>query len=88
VGTLSFGGVAFQCFSDDHSPPHVYASYAGVEVIVELLRGGGVALANRRDRLKPPNAKRNDVRRVLRAAKLHEGELRKLWEKTHGTRAD
>lgn len=54
------------------------------EIIVDLLEDGNVALAKRKDAVRPPNAKRSDVKRILRSAAEHFDELVQLWEKTHG----
>ncbi|GGA63567.1 hypothetical protein GCM10011507_13980 [Edaphobacter acidisoli] len=53
------------------------------EVIVDLLEDGNVALANRRDAIRPANAKRSDVKKILRSAAEHFDDLVALWEKTH-----
>jgi hypothetical protein len=55
-----------------------------VEVIVDLRVDGNVSLADRPDCLRPPNAKRSDVRAILRAAADHFDELVLLWERMHG----
>lgn len=54
------------------------------EVIVDLLEDANVALANRRDAIRPANAKRSDVKKILRSAATHFDDLVALWEKTHG----
>jgi hypothetical protein len=86
VGSKTFDGVWFISFSLDHAPPHVHGSYAETTVIVDLLADGTVAQSGRRDAVKPPNAKRSDVRRILNVAGDHAAELVQLWEKTHGGR--
>jgi hypothetical protein len=58
--------VWFISFSLDHAPPHVHGSYAETTVIVDLLADGTVAKSDRRDAVKPANAKISDVRRILR----------------------
>jgi hypothetical protein len=60
------------------------ASYAEVEVIVDLRRDGNVALANRTDAVRPSNGSKSDVRYVLTVAAAHFDELVALWEKHHG----
>ena len=88
MGSKTFEGVWFAAFSHDHLPPHVHGQYAGVVVIVELHRGGGVSESFRRDAIKPANAKRSDVRRILAVAATYRDELWALWEATHGTASE
>lgn len=54
------------------------------EVIADLRLDGNVALASRRDSIRPANTKRSDVRKILAAAALHFEELVELWEEVHG----
>jgi hypothetical protein len=61
------------------TPPHVHARYAEIAVVLDLLPGGGVALSKRASAILPPDAKRNDLKRVLRVARVHEAALRALW---------
>jgi hypothetical protein len=56
----------------------------GTRVIVDLLRNGDVALAERKDAIQPANAKRSDVRFILDSAADHFDELVALWRKVHG----
>ncbi len=49
-----------------------------LSVVVDLLPGGNVAKSARRDAVRPPNAKRSDVRRILDAAAAHAVELNEL----------
>ena len=83
MGSLRFGGVLFSIYSFDHLPRHAHGAYAEVVVIVEFWPGGA-RLAERHDAVTPTNAKRSDVIKVVRAAKLYEAELNRLWEETHG----
>ncbi|WP_263364949.1 DUF4160 domain-containing protein [Edaphobacter acidisoli] len=69
--------------TNDHLPRHVHGSMSETEVIVDLLEDGNVALANRRDAIRPANAKRSDVKKILRSAAEHFDDLVALWEKTH-----
>ena len=55
--------------------------YAEVEVIVELRPDRTVLLANPKDAVRPKNASRTDIRRVLTVAALYFDELIALWEK-------
>lgn len=73
----------FQCFPIDHEPRHVHALYAGIEVIVDLLDDRAVALADRADRISPANAKRSDVKKILKVAGEHFDELVAAWERMH-----
>jgi hypothetical protein len=61
-------------YSLDHAPPHVHGQIAGVEVIIDLLPGRKVVRSKRRKAIKPLNAKRSDIRRILSAAALHVDE--------------
>jgi hypothetical protein len=84
VGSKTFDGVWFSSYSDDHPPPHVHGAYAETRVIVDLVSDAAVRKSRRRDAVRPVNAKRSDVRRILEVAAAHAAELKKLWEKTHG----
>lgn len=53
-------------------------------MIIDLLPAGGVALAKRNDAVRPANAKRSEVKKVLRVAALHFEELVELWEAMRG----
>jgi hypothetical protein len=52
-------------------------------VIVDLGFTGDVKLADRPDCIRPGNAKRSEVRKILRTATDHFDELVSLWEKMH-----
>jgi len=43
-----------------------------------------VGLADRDDAIRPANAKRSDVRKILEAGADHFDELVELWEGMHG----
>ncbi len=63
----------------------MYTAFAGdTEAIVDLRLDGTVALAERNDAIRPANAKRQDVKKILNAAALHFEELAELWEAIHG----
>jgi hypothetical protein len=83
VTSRRFGSVLFAAYPQDHIPRHVHGFTAHTEVIVDLRQDGSVAIANRRDAVRPGNAKRNDVRSILSAAADHFEELVALWEKMH-----
>jgi hypothetical protein len=85
VGSLRFDGVRFVAYPQDHEPRHVHGFYAETEVIVDLLPGplGGTDKANRRDAVRPGNAKRSDVKYILQVASAHFDEIVSLWEEAH-----
>lgn len=76
-------GVLFVAYPQDHVPRHVHGFLEEAEVIVDLRRDNTVALAERADAIRPGNAKRSCVRRVLQLAAEHFDELVQLWEKMH-----
>jgi hypothetical protein len=84
VGSLTFGGIRLVVYSNDHWPRHVPAFAGETEAIVDLRLDGTVALAKRTDAIRPANAKRSDVKKILTAAALHFEELTELWEEIHG----
>jgi hypothetical protein len=83
VGSLRFDGVLFIVYSNDHSPRHVHGFAGETEAFVDLRPNGNVALADRKDSIRPANARRTDVKKILTAAALHFEELAGLWEKIH-----
>jgi hypothetical protein len=84
VSSLRFGGVLFVAYSNDQLPRHVHGFTGDTEAIVDLRMDGTVALAERNDAIRPANAKRRDVKKILNAAALHFEELAALWEVIHG----
>ena len=84
VGSLRFGGIRFVVYSNDHPPRHVHGFASETEAVVDLQLDGNVALAKRYDAVRPANAKRSDVKKILRAAVLHFEELVALWENIYG----
>jgi len=84
MGSISFGGVQFVAYSNDHPPRHVHGFLSETEVIVDLRSDGNVALADRKDAIRPPNAKRSDVKKILNAAAQNFEQLVVLWEGIHG----
>jgi hypothetical protein len=84
VGSLKFAGVLFVAFSNDHAPRHVHGFVSETEVIVDLRRDGSVELSKRNDAIRPSNAKRSDVKKILRVAARHFEELAELWRGIHG----
>lgn len=84
MGSLKRGGIQFVVYPNDHPPRHVHGFSGEAEVIVDLLSNGSVAMADRKDAIRPGNAKRADVRKILSAAAEHFEQLVALWEKIHG----
>lgn len=87
MGSLSFGGIRFAVYSNDHLPRHVHGFLGGTEAIVDLLDDGRVDLADRVDSIRPANARRADVRKILNIAAEHFEDLVELWERIHGNQA-
>ena len=81
--TIRIEGVYFRVYPDDHEPRHVHGEYAETVAIVDLLQDGSVALADRTDRVLPSNAKRSDVKKILRVAMKHFETLIATWEQMH-----
>jgi hypothetical protein len=84
VGSRQFGAIRFVVYSNDHWPRHVHGFADETEAIVDLLAGGDVALANRADAIRPLNAKRSDVKKILVSAAENFEALVALWEGIHG----
>ena len=84
MGSRQFGAIRFVVYSNDHRPRHVHGFVDRTEVIVDLLAGGDVALAQRGDAIRPPNAKRSDVKRILVSAAENFEGLVALREGIHG----
>lgn len=82
--SLKFGGVRFVVYSNDHSPLHIHGFHGETEAIVDLRPDRTVALANRSDAVRPANAKRSDVKKILNAAAKCFDDLAALWETIHG----
>lgn len=82
--SLRIGGVRFVAYSNDHPPRHVHGFTGDTEAIVDLRMDGTVALAKRDDAIRPVNAKRSEVRKILSAAALHFEEIVELWEEVRG----
>ena len=83
MGSKTFDGVWFVTYPKDHLPAHVHGFYAETEVIVELL-DGTVRLALRSDAIRPADAKKSDVTKILRTAAKWADELDELWRLAHG----
>ncbi len=83
MSSIRIAGVLFAIYSSDHLPRHAHAVYGSAAVIVEFDEKD-VWLARRHDAVQPVNAKRSDVRRILRLAVEHRAELNGVWEDVHG----
>jgi hypothetical protein len=83
VASRRFENVLFIVYPQDHEPRHVHGFTGETELIIDLRSDGNVALAGRRDCIRPGNAKRSEVRKILRTAAEHFDELVSLWEKMH-----
>ncbi|HME32481.1 MAG TPA: DUF4160 domain-containing protein [Terriglobales bacterium] len=83
MASIRFDGVLFVAYQQDHTPRHVHAFVDEVEVIVDLRPNRTVALADRPDAVRPGNAKRSSVRRILSTAAEHFDELVATWERMH-----
>jgi hypothetical protein len=83
VGSIRRDGVLFICYPDDHAPPHVHASTGEATVILDLREDGDIILSDRKDKIRPVNAQKSDVRKALRTAEQYFDELINLWEKAH-----
>jgi hypothetical protein len=86
VGSKTYDGVRFSVYPNDHLPPHIHGTHAGVTVIVDLLPNGDAKLSNRRKAIRPRNASQNTVAKITRVAAENAAELQKLWETIHGSR--
>jgi Domain of unknown function (DUF4160) len=86
LGSRKYGSIRFCAYSNDHPPRHVHGQYEGALVIVDLRADGNVALADRKDAIRPGNAKQSTVKKILKAALQHYENLLALWEEVHGQR--
>jgi hypothetical protein len=84
VVSLRVDGVRFVAYSNDHPPRHVHGFSREAEAIVDLRMDGTVEIAKRNDAIRPGNAKRSEVKKILSAAALHFEELVELWEEVRG----
>jgi Domain of unknown function (DUF4160) len=80
VPSLRFSGVRFIVYSNDHPPRHVHGFADETETIIDLRPEGSVVLAKRGDAIRPANAKRSEVKKILKAATENFEELTALWE--------
>ena len=84
MASLRFGSILFVAYPQDHEARHIHGFLQEAEVIIDLCDDRAVRLADRDDAIRPPNAKRSSVRKILNAAAEHFDELVALWEKMHG----
>jgi hypothetical protein len=84
VGSIQCGAIQFVIYNNDHPPRHAHGFLGETEVIVDLLSNGSVEIADRKDAIRPGDAKRADARKELDAAAEHFDHLVALWEKIHG----
>ncbi|MHB1795100.1 MAG: hypothetical protein ACYCPO_09040 [Acidobacteriaceae bacterium] len=84
MGSIRFDGIRFVVCSNDHFPRHIHGFLGETEVIADLRPDDNVALASRKDAIRPANAKRSDVSKILDTAALHFDELAALWGEIHG----
>jgi hypothetical protein len=84
VSSLTFDSCRFTVHSNDHEPRHVHGFHSDIEVVIDLGSDGNVSLSNRKDAIRPADAKKADVKKLLIKAAEHFDELLKLWEKVHG----
>jgi Domain of unknown function (DUF4160) len=85
VSSLTFDSCRFTVHSNDHEPRHVHGFLSETEIVIELGIDGSVMLSNRKDAVRPANAKRADIRKLLTKAAEQFDELIELWERVHGT---
>lgn len=83
MSTVRLEGIYFRAYPGDHEPRHVHGEYGETVAIVDLRPDGIVVLANRVDKILPGNAKRSDVRKILKVAQEHFDSLVLLWNKMH-----
>jgi len=83
VASIRVAGVLFVAYPQDHKPRHIHGFVEETEVIIDLCPDRVVRLADRPDAIRPGNAKRTSVRRVLNSAAEHFDELVALWGRMH-----
>ncbi|CAN5518444.1 hypothetical protein BH10ACI4_BH10ACI4_01400 [soil metagenome] len=75
-------------YPNDHLPRHVHGFYAETEVIVDLNADLSVVIADRKNAIRPSNAKKSDINRILTSAAYNIEALIELWEGVHGKAHD
>ena len=79
VSSVWVGSTCFRVYPEDHEPRHVHGEFAGIVAIVNLRSDGTVELRA----VNPANAKRTDVKKILKAASEHFDQLVAEWERMH-----
>ncbi len=79
MSSVWIGSICFRVYPEDHEPRHVHGEFAGIVAIVNLCSDGTVELRV----VKPANAKRTDVKKILKAASEHFDQLVAEWESMH-----
>lgn len=88
MSSVRAGGVRFRVYPQDHKPLHAHGYYAETVAIVVLEPQRAVHLANRPGAIRPRNAKRSDVRKILNAATEHFDEIVTEWERMNDESQD
>ena len=83
MSTIRAGGVIFRLYPNDHEPCHVHAEYGQTAAIIDLRLDRVLTLAQRPDAVRPANAKRGDVKKILEAARENFDALMVAWEAMH-----
>jgi hypothetical protein len=81
MSTVRAGGVRFRIYLQDHKPLHAHGHYAETVAIVVLKPNREVRLAKKVTAIKPRDAKRTDVRKILDAAAEHYDDIVTAWER-------
>jgi hypothetical protein len=79
MGTVRCREVKFRVYPKDHLPIHAHAKIGGGEVIVEVRRGGKVALSTVHKESVIGNVKDSEIAKVLREAADVAVEIRAEW---------
>ena len=79
MSSVWVGRICFRLYPEDHGPPHAHGELAGIVAVVNLRADKTVMLRE----VKPPNAKRSDVKKILNAAGEHFDKLIAAWERMH-----
>lgn len=79
MSSVWIGSICFRLYPEDHEPRHAHGELAGVVATVNLRSDGTVELRE----IKPADAKRTDVKKILKAASEHFDQLVAEWERMH-----
>jgi MoaA/NifB/PqqE/SkfB family radical SAM enzyme len=80
MGTVRGREVKFRVYPKDHSPVHAHAKIGAGEVIVEIRRGGKVALSAVHKESVVGNVKDNEIAKALKEAVEFAKEIRAEWK--------